>query len=99
MINSGRIRKTSANKSPAHTHTYGAMFTAIIGTLVFAVFTCTSINNQNNSANVSTAFGEGACQAAAYSDSITDTKTYAEKDESIWGYFETVIERLLRGET
>lgn len=93
MITSGRPRHTEPQKTNTAS-AYTAKVTAIIGTVVFAIFLCSSVSRADIPTSAEIEFGEGACQVFASSDK----ETVMVEDHSVWGYLESVIARLIYGE-
>ncbi|MBE6708360.1 MAG: hypothetical protein E7578_03850 [Ruminococcaceae bacterium] len=98
MIHNGRRRTLPTTADNRHNR-YAARITAIIGVLVFTAFLCTSVENDNETKIVSADFGEGAYQVFAPTDTAPsdDRDTSATEDSSIWSYLESVIFRLIYG--
>ncbi len=98
MIQSGRRRTIPATADNRHNH-HAARITAIIGILVFTAFLCNSVVNDNEAKIASADFGEGAYQVFAPTDTVPsdDMDTSATEDSSIWSYLESVISRLIYG--
>lgn len=97
MIKSGRNLRDIPQKNSTD-GTRAARLTAILGTLVFALFLCFSVNDSTGSRDVSVTFGEGAYQVFAPADAPIDEEASAVEDGSVWAYLESVIARLIYGE-
>ena len=101
MIQNGRKRKISPVSSDTRGTYHTARITAIIGIIVFTVFLYTSVGNDRTAEKVSHNFGDGAYQVFASADTAPaeDTSTSAPDDSSIWSYLESVIFRLIYGDS
>lgn len=102
MIQSGRRRKTApATAADAGVNYRAARITAIIGIVVFGIFLYTAAGNERTAESVSNNFGDGAYQVFASADttSTEDKSTSAAEDSSVWSYLESVIFRLIYGDS
>ncbi len=101
MIQSGRKRKIKHKALyEADAFPKSAKMTAVLGILVFTVFLCVSAGTDGNTSNVGNTFGEGAYPVFGPAEDTVQTPedAFVEADQSIWGYLESVISRLIYGD-
>lgn len=101
MIQNGRQRKTSSAAATVGVNYHAARITAIIGILVFGMFLYTAAGNDRTTETVSSNFGDGAYQVFADADTAPsdDRVTSVREDSSVWSYLESVIFRLIYGDS
>lgn len=98
MINSGRKRRSVSPTVSHSPHGRAAGLTAIIGSLIFTVFLCLSVNDGATAQPVDYT-AEGVCQVFLPVDGTPlEENASAVSDDSIWAYLESVISRLIYGE-
>ena len=102
MIQNGRLK----NKAPTYTGTgavrRSAKLVTILGILVFTVFLCSSAGSSAVHKQTSANFGEGVYPvfAPVSGDVEGDSAdTAVMEDSSVWSYFESVIAKLIYGDT
>lgn len=100
MIHTGRHPKPAPSPEKSRDTRLMARLTAILGTVVFTVFLCTSVNDTAEVEDVGS-FGEGAYAVFAPVDGTADQgepeDVIAVEDGSVWAYLESIIARLIYG--
>lgn len=100
MINSGRSRERGAPESHHSRHGREARLTAIIGSLIFTVFLCLSVNTDTSIRSVDHTSAEGVCQVfLPVGGTSVEENASAVSDNSVWAYLESIISRLIYGES